>query len=109
LRERDPELPEGFAREKFRRLRRVMGEFVGLHRDPQELDRALSVLRRLKGEVDAYTRTRTSRSLYELRAATITALLVTRQAAANDRSVGCHHLADPTAEADQTVDQPAGD
>jgi len=42
------------------------------------------VLRRLKGEVDAYVRTRTSRSLYELRHASVVALLVTRHALEND-------------------------
>lgn len=92
LLERDPELPPAFAREKFQRLRRVMDEYVGVERDPADLQRAMAMLRRLKGEVDAYVRTRTSRSLYELRAATVTALLVTRHAAENDRSVGCHHL-----------------
>jgi L-aspartate oxidase len=67
------------------------------------LQRAQSVLRRLKGEVDAYTRTRTSRSLYELRSAAIVALLVTRAAAENDQSIGCHYLVDaetPTAGSD---------
>jgi L-aspartate oxidase len=98
---RDPALPENFAREKFVRLRRVMEEYVGVERDPAELDRALSVLRRLKGEVDAYVRTRTSRSLYELRAASITALLITRAASENDESIGCHHLLDaPEVETD---------
>ncbi|WP_424017853.1 L-aspartate oxidase [Halorientalis pallida] len=92
LLERDPELPERFAEEKFHRLRRVMDEYVGLERDPDDLGRAMAVLRRLKGEVDAYTRTRTSRSLYELRAASVTALLIARQAAENEESVGCHHL-----------------
>jgi L-aspartate oxidase len=97
---RDPDLPENFAREKFVRLRRVMGEYVGLERDPSELNRALSVLRRLKGEVDAYVRTRTSRSLYELRAASVTALLISRAAAENDESVGCHHLVSDAPEAE---------
>ncbi|MFB6281854.1 MAG: L-aspartate oxidase [Haloferacaceae archaeon] len=92
LRDRDPALPDAFAREKFVRLRRVMGEHVGLERDPEDLRRALGVLRRLKGEVDAYVRTRTSRSLYELRAAAVTALLIARAAAENDESAGCHHL-----------------
>ncbi|MDG5776723.1 FAD-dependent oxidoreductase [Haloarculaceae archaeon H-GB1-1] len=91
---RDPELPDNFAREKFVRLRRVMDEYVGLERTPDGLGRAHGVLRRLKGEVDAYVRTRTSRSLYELRNASITALLVARAAAENDDSVGCHYLAD---------------
>ncbi|MFB6164516.1 MAG: L-aspartate oxidase [Haloarculaceae archaeon] len=105
LLERDPELPEKFAREKFHRLRRVMDEYVGLERDPADLQRAMGVLRRLKGEVDAYTRTRTSRWLYELRSATVTALLIARQAAGNDESVGCHHLVDdPSAAAEEPAD-----
>jgi L-aspartate oxidase len=108
LRERDPDLPDEFAREKFRRLRRVMTEYVGVRRTAGGLDRALSVLRRLKGEVDAYTRTRTSRSLYELRSATIAALLVTRQAAANDESVGCHHVTEST-EPRRTADSSVSD
>ena len=92
LLDRDPALPENFAREKFVRLRRVMDEYVGLRRDPAELNRAQAVLRRLKGEVDAYVRTRTSRSLYELRHASVTALLVARAASENDESVGTHNL-----------------
>ena len=91
LLDRDPDLPAGFAREKFVRLRRVMDEHVGLRRTPEGLRRATAVLRRLKGEVDAYTRTRTSRSLYELRNASVVALLVARQATEAD-PVGCHAL-----------------
>jgi L-aspartate oxidase len=108
---RDPELPENFAREKFVRLRRVMDEYVGVERDPAELNRALSVLRRLKGEVDAYVRTRTSRSLYELRAASVTALLITRAAADNDESIGCHYLVgSPAVEPDGgRPDEPDGE
>ncbi|WP_323675663.1 FAD-dependent oxidoreductase [Halorubellus sp. PRR65] len=90
----DPELPERFAAEKFRRLRRVMSERVGLRRDPVDLGRAQAALRRLKGEVDAYVRTRTTRSLFELRNASVVALLVAKAAAENDESVGCHHLVD---------------
>ncbi|QGN06366.1 FAD-dependent oxidoreductase [Halorhabdus sp. CBA1104] len=97
LDDRDPSLPDSFAREKFTRLRRVMDEAVGIERDPAELDGALSVLRRLKGEVDSYTRTRTSRSLYELRNASVVALLVARAAAENDESVGTHNLVEPDA------------
>lgn len=92
LTQTDPALPENFAREKFRRLRRVMDEHVGLERNADDLGKAMSALRRLKGEVDAYSRTRTSRPLYELRSATIVALLITRQAAENSRSVGCHYV-----------------
>jgi L-aspartate oxidase len=90
----DPDLPDSFAAEKFVRLRRVMDEFVGIERSPEDLSRAAGVLRRLKGEIDAYTRTRTSRSLYELRSACVSALLVTRAAAENDQSRGCHHVTD---------------
>ncbi|WP_336337784.1 L-aspartate oxidase [Haloarcula brevis] len=92
LLERDPDLPDRFARDKFHRLTRVMDEYVGVERDPDDLRRAMAVLRRLKGEVDAYVRTRTSRSLYELRNASVTALLVARHAAENDESVGTHTL-----------------
>jgi L-aspartate oxidase len=92
LLDRDPDLPPAFAGEKFHRLRRVMDEQVGIERTSEGLARAQSVLRRLKGEVDAYIRTRTSRSLYELRSAAVVALLVARAAAENDQSAGCHHL-----------------
>ncbi|MFB6205207.1 MAG: L-aspartate oxidase [Haloglomus sp.] len=98
LLDRDPALPDNFARDKFVRLRRVMGEHVGLSRDRDDLDRAQAVLRRLKGEVDAYVRTRTSRSLYELRSASVVALLVTRAASENPESKGCHYL-EPSAAA----------
>ena len=97
LLDRDPALPDNFAREKFHRLRRTMDEYVGLRRTPDDLGRAQAVLRRLKGEVDAYVRTRTARSLYELRHASVTALLVTRAAAANEESVGTHNLVEEPA------------
>ncbi|GAB3685674.1 L-aspartate oxidase [Salinarchaeum chitinilyticum] len=89
---RDPDLPERFAAEKFVRLRRVMDEHVGLRREPEGLRRAAAVLRRLKGEVDAYVRTRTARDLYELRNASIVALLVARAASEREESVGTHHV-----------------
>ena len=92
LLERDPDLPGNFARDKFRRLRRVMDEMVGIERTTEGLKRSQSVLRRLKGEVDAYVRTRTSRSLYELRSASVVSLLVSRAAAENEQSIGCHYL-----------------
>jgi L-aspartate oxidase len=95
----DPALPDNFAREKFHRLRRVMDEQVGIERTPDGLTRAQAVLRRLKGEVDAYARTRTSRSLYELRSAAIVSLLVARAASENGESVGCHYLTDADAPA----------
>lgn len=96
LRDSDPALPDRFAEEKFARLRRVMDEHVGVRRTPDDLGRSTAGLRRLKGEVDAYVRTRSSRSLYELRNATVTALLIARDAAERERSVGCHHVVDET-------------
>jgi L-aspartate oxidase len=102
LLDRDPALPDNFAREKFHRLRRVIDEQVGIERTPDGLTRAQAVLRRLKGEVDAYARTRTSRSLYELRSAAVVSLLVARAASENGESVGCHYLVEET-------DAPAAD
>jgi L-aspartate oxidase len=91
LLDRDPDLPANFARAKFVRLGRLMDERVGLVRTPDDLRRAQAAIRRLKGEVDAYVRTRTSRELYELRNATVSALLIARAAAESD-SAGCHRL-----------------
>ena len=108
LRDSDPDLPAGFAREKFVRLRRVMDEHVGLRRTPEDLRRATGVLRRLKGEVDAYTRTRTSRSLYELRNASVVALLAARQAM-DAEPVGCHALVDPEDADTEEVEAGASD
>ncbi len=99
LLDRDPELPERFAEEKARRLRRTMGDNLGLVRDPEGISRAAAVLRRLKGEVDAYVRTRTARDLYELRHACVTALLIARAAGENPESRGCHYLAGDEREA----------
>ncbi|MCU4972568.1 FAD-dependent oxidoreductase [Halobacteria archaeon AArc-m2/3/4] len=92
LRNSDPDLPERFATEKAIRLKRTMDESLGLERVPDEVARASGVLRRLKGEVDAYIRTRTARDLYELRNASVTALLIARAASENDESKGCHYV-----------------
>ncbi|WP_435065610.1 L-aspartate oxidase [Halobaculum sp. EA56] len=97
-RDSDPALPDSFAREKFRRLRATTGEAFGLERHPERMAAAAGTLRRLKGEVDAYTRTRTSRGLYELRNATVTALLIAREAV-EAPSAGCHRVAAPGPEA----------
>ena len=100
LRNSDPALPDRFAGEKFHRLRSITSSELGLRRTPNGIASSRAVLRRLKGEVDAYTRTRTSRSLYELRNATIVAILIANAAAETDESVGCHYLAEtdqPTA------------
>ncbi len=98
----DPDLPARFAAEKFTRLRQTMDASLGLERDPAEMARASAVFRRLKGEVDAYTRTRTARDLYELRNASVTALLIARAASENRESTGCHYVVEPdsTIEAD---------
>ncbi|AEH36493.1 L-aspartate oxidase [Halopiger xanaduensis] len=104
---RDPDLPERFAAEKFTRLKQTMDEYLGLERDPDEIARASAVLRRLKGEVDAYIRTRTSRDLYELRNASVVALLIARAASENPESKGCHYVVDGAAE--PTAEPPADD
>ena len=92
LQNSDPALPDRFAGEKFNRLQRVVSDELGLRRTSGGIDSARGILRRLKGEVDAYTRTRTSRSLYELRNATVVAILIANAAAENSESVGCHYL-----------------
>ncbi|WP_265109794.1 L-aspartate oxidase [Halosolutus halophilus] len=92
LRDSDPALPDRFAAQKFTRLNRTMDEALGLERDPAAIGRASAVLRRLKGEVDAYIRTRTARDLYELRNASVVALLIARAASENRESVGCHYV-----------------
>ncbi|MFC7214640.1 L-aspartate oxidase [Saliphagus sp. GCM10025334] len=94
LRNSDPDLPPRFAAEKFARLQRTMDDHLGLERDLEDVARAAGVLRRLKGEVDAYVRTRTARDLYELRNASVTALLIARAARENPESAGCHHVVD---------------
>lgn len=106
LRNSDPALPEQFAGEKFHRLRTIMSSELGLRRTPDGITSARGVLRRLKGEVDAYTRTRTSRSLYELRNATVVAILIANAAAENDQSIGCHYLEDAAAEDETTAAEP---
>jgi L-aspartate oxidase len=103
-RDSDPALPDNFAHGKFHRLRAVMTDTFGLARDREEMQRAGAVLRRLKGEVDAYIRTRTSRSLYELRNAAVTALLIAR-AASEAEPAGTHHVVDGGA-ADDSDDEP---
>ena len=103
LQNSDPALPDRFAGEKFHRLTRVVSEELGLRRTASGIDSARGVLRRLKGEVDAYTRTRTSRGLYELRNATVVAILIANAAADNDESVGCHFLADEPASATEST------
>ncbi|TYT62038.1 L-aspartate oxidase [Natrialba swarupiae] len=105
---RDPDLPERFAAEKFTRLKRTMDEYLGLERDPDEIARASAVLRRLKGEVDAYIRTRTARDLYELRNASVVALLIARAASENTESKGCHYVVDDAAD-ERTAEPPADD
>ena len=108
LRNSDPALPDRFAAEKFTRLTTIMSAELGLRRTADGIASARGVLRRLKGEVDAYTRTRTSRSLYELRNATVVAILIATAAAETDESVGCHYLEDAEAEL-STAAEPGAD
>jgi len=97
----DPELPASFEAAKFDRLRRTMDRQLGVERTRSGVRSAAASLRRLKGEVDAYARTRRSRELTELRSAVVCGLLVARDAAASP-SAGCHRLVDgPSAEASE--------
>ncbi|ELZ78375.1 L-aspartate oxidase, quinolinate synthetase subunit B [Haloferax larsenii JCM 13917] len=89
--DRDPALPKAFTEKKFDRLGETMDQYVGVERTPDGLRSARARIRRLKGEADAYARTRVSRSLFELRNACICSLLVAR-AAAESPSAGCHRL-----------------
>ncbi|MFO8115516.1 MAG: FAD-dependent oxidoreductase [Halorubrum sp.] len=89
----DPELPANFEAAKFDRLRRTMDERLGVERTREGIRSAAASLRRLKGEVDAYARTRRSRELAELRNAVVCGLLVARDAA-EAPSAGCHRLVD---------------
>ena len=109
LQNSDPALPDRFAGEKFHRLTRVVSEELGLRRTTDGIDSARGILRRLKGEVDAYTRTRTSRGLYELRNATVVAILIANAAADNDESVGCHYLADAAGDTESKATATDGD
>ncbi|OYR52653.1 aspartate oxidase [Halorubrum sp. Ea1] len=89
----DPELPTSFEAAKFDRLRRTMDERLGVERTRSGVRNAAASLRRLKGEVDAYARTRRSRELSELRNAVVCGLLIARDAAESP-SAGCHRLVD---------------
>ena len=109
LQNSDPALPDRFAGEKFHRLTRVVSEELGLRRTSGGIDNARGILRRLKGEVDAYTRTRTSRGLYELRNATVVAILIANAAADNNESIGCHYLADDAAAETESTATANGD
>jgi L-aspartate oxidase len=86
-------------------LRSITSGKLGLRRTSEGITSASGVLRRLKGEVDAYTRTRTSRSLYELRNATVVAILIATAAAENGESVGCHYV-EPTDSEQPTAAEP---
>ncbi len=103
----DPELPANFEAAKFDRLRRTMDEHLGVERTRDGIRGAAASLRRLKGEVDAYARTRRSRELAELRNAVVCGLLVARDAAETP-SAGCHHLVDATLADPERTARPDG-
>lgn len=85
---------EEFLQDSYERLQRTMDEHVGLRRTPEGLRDALSALRALKADVDAYAGLGAPRAVHELRSACAVALLVAEAAAANDMSVGCHYVTD---------------
>ena len=76
-------------------IRNTMWNYVGLMRTTRRLERATSLLRELKSEVDSfYAGNRLTRSLLNLRSAAQTAFLVTYAALHNLRSQGCHFRTD---------------
>ncbi len=89
---RDPELPEGLIKEKFSRLRKIMGENLGPTRNKKDIDKANSMLRKLNGEIDSYVRARVSVPLYELRFASLTGFLISKAASERKKSIGCHYI-----------------
>jgi L-aspartate oxidase len=76
-------------------IRNTMWNYVGLVRTTRRLERATSLLRELKAEVDSfYADNRLTRALVSLRNAVETALLVTYAALHNPRSRGSHYRSD---------------
>ena len=63
---------EEFLQDSYECLQRTMDEHVGLRRTPEGLRDALSALRALKADVDAYAGLGAPRAVYELRSASAT-------------------------------------
>jgi len=89
--------------DSFERLQRTMDEHVGLRRSSEGLRRALTVLRDLNADAEAYAHAEAPRAVHELRSASTVAVLIAEAALGNDTSVGCHYrmseseAPDPTA------------
>jgi L-aspartate oxidase len=94
--EADPALIHG----DMQAVRNVMWHYVGLLRNEHRLARAERELHRLRSNVeDFYRRAHLSSELIGLRNAMLNALIVTRAARHNVRSLGCHHREDFAADA----------
>ena len=69
-----------------------MWNYVGLVRTADRLERALNELNHLNAQIGQfYSKSHTTDDLIGLRNAVLAALLITRAASANRRSIGCHY------------------
>ena len=76
-------------------IKSTMTNYVGLVRSADRLDRARSIVRSLKEQVDRfYADCRLDDSLLNLRNAVLAAHLVIHAATLNTKSRGCHYRAD---------------
>jgi L-aspartate oxidase len=90
--------PADFIDAAFDRLRTTMDTYVGLRRTPDGLQTAAERLGTIADEADARAEAvGRSRRLTELRSAARVATCIAEAAAANDTSVGTHHVSAPTA------------
>lgn len=87
-----PTPSDSYLRAAFERIQETMDEHVGLRRSPDGLNRARTVLEKLKTEVETRTTLNAPRGMHELRSACTVALLIAEAARANDTSVGCHYV-----------------
>lgn len=73
-------------------IQHIMWNYVGLVRTADRLERALNELNHLNAQVGQfYSKSRTTDDLIGLRNAVLAALLITRAASINRRSIGCHY------------------
>lgn len=73
-------------------IQHIMWNYVGLVRTSRRLGRALSELRHLETEIEAFYRvTKISDNLIGLRNAVVTAIIVAEAAWRNKQSMGCHY------------------
>ncbi|MBB6479023.1 L-aspartate oxidase [Spirochaeta isovalerica] len=76
-------------------IRTVMWNYVGIRRSKKRLERALADLNYLRHRVEKfYKQSYVTREIVELRNAVETAIIITRGALSNPKSLGCHYIPD---------------